>query len=90
MPHKPPHTNGVPRELARIVIERRAHAVSRGVQLVNDWDIEALPKDLPDVRPHAVAPCHLQLVFSLEGMHWRVDEVSTQLAHILQDIGSTR
>ena len=51
--------------------------------------MEALAEGFPDVRAHAVAPGHVQLVGGVEGVGARrsVDEVAAEFADVLEDVG---
>lgn len=83
VPEKAAAADGVCAEGPAVEIKTGAKAVGRGVEFVDDGNVEALAEGFPHVGPHAVAPCHGHVVGAFEGVNGRVDKVAAEFADVL-------
>ena len=83
VPYQSSKSDCMRRERSSVPIKRRTQPVGSSIELVDDRYVESLTEWLPHIWPHAVAPRNLDVVFALVRVRGPVEQVSTQLADIL-------
>src|SRR5277367_1992587 len=71
-----------------LAVEQRKIRLGRRVEFENLRNVEAALKFLPDVGAEAIAARESQLVLRLRRMRRGFDEISAQLADVLEDRAS--
>src|SRR5690606_17680972 len=59
-------------------------ALGRGIEFPDMRDAEARPEGRPDIRPQAIAAAQPQAMLRLLHMRRRIDEITAELADILE------